>query len=56
MNTHHAYIGDRVVLLTDNLEVIEEEHANHPEEDHGDEDNNNQATVYGAVHLENIFI
>jgi hypothetical protein len=53
---YHACIGEWIVLVTDISKVIEKKHADHPEEDHGDEDNNNQSTVYGAVHLENIFI
>jgi hypothetical protein len=49
---YRGCVGERVELLTKIFKVIEEEHPNHPEEDQGDEDHYDQATVHGAVHLE----
>ena len=37
---YRGCVGERVELLTNIFKVIEEEHANHPEEDQGDEDYN----------------
>ena len=53
MKTYHAWwiIPPGGCFVTNILEIIEEEEPDHPEQAGDDEDHDDQATVQGAVHL-----